>query len=139
MRKFRGALVAAATVGLTMSVGMGAASAQEADEDQVQVQVQVQDQDQVEPVPCAFESGVRVDSRPECRAQSFGFGSLGTESLANVLSSAINTGSVVLSIDVPDALSLNGALGSLGSQQGTPLFSAGDLVFGSLSGSLNGS
>ena len=135
MRKFRGALVAAATVGLTMSVGMGAASAQEADEDQVQVQ----DQDQVEPVPCAFESGDRVDSRPECRAQSFGFGSLGTESLANVLSSAINTGSVVLSIDVPDVLSLNGALGSLGSQQGTPLFSAGDLVFGSLSGSLNGS
>ena len=131
MRKFRGALVAAATVGLTMSVGMGAASAQEADEDQ--------GQGQVEPVPCAFESGDRVDSRPECRAQSFGFGSLGTESLANVLSSAINTGSVVLSIDVPDALSLNGALGSLGSQQGTPLFSAGDLVFGSLSGSLNGS
>lgn len=133
MRKFRGALVAAATVGLTMSVGMGAASAQEAGADQVQ------DQDQVEPVPCAFESGDRVDSRPECRAQSFGFGSLGTESLANVLSSAINTGSVVLSIDVPDVLSLNGALGSLGSQQGTPLFSAGDLVFGSLSGSLNGS
>ena len=131
MRKFRGALVAAATVGLTMSVGMGAASAQEADEDQ--------GQGQVEPVPCAFESGDRVDSRPECRAQSFGFGSLGTESLANVLSSAINTGSVVLSIDVPDVLSLNGALGSLGSQQGTPLFSAGDLVFGSLSGSLNGS
>lgn len=131
MRKFRGALVAAATVGLTMSVGMGAASAQEVDEDQ--------DQGQVEPVPCAFESGVRVDSRPECRAQSFGFGSLGTESLANVLSSAINTGSVVLSIDVPDVLSLNGALSSLGSQQGTPLFSAGDLVFGSLSGSLNGS
>lgn len=129
MRKFRGALVAAATVGLTMSVGMGAASAQEVDEDQ--------DQGQVEPVPCAFESGVRVDSRPECRAQSFG--SLGTESLANVLSSAINTGSVVLSIDVPDVLSLNGALSSLGSQQGTPLFSAGDLVFGSLSGSLNGS
>ena len=131
MRKFRGALVAAATVGLTMSVGMGAASAQEADEDQ--------GQGQVEPVPCAFESGDRVDSRPECRAQSFGFGSLGTESLANVLSSAINTVSVVLSIDVPDVLSLNGALGSLGSQQGTPLFSAGDLVFGSLSGSLNGS
>ena len=131
MRKFRGALVAAATVGLTMSVGMGAASAQEVDEGQ--------GQGQVEPVPCAFESGDRVDSRPECRAQSFGFGSLGTESLANVLSSAINTGSVVLSIDVPDVLSLNGALGSLGSQQGTPLFSAGDLVFGSLSGSLNGS
>ena len=131
MRKFRGALVAAATVGLTMSVGMGAASAQEVDEGQ--------GQGQVEPVPCAFESGDRVDSRPECRAQSFGFGSLGTESLANVLSSAINTVSVVLSIDVPDVLSLNGALGSLGSQQGTPLFSAGDLVFGSLSGSLNGS
>ncbi|ANI90990.1 hypothetical protein [Dietzia timorensis] len=128
MRKFRGALVAAATVGLAMSAGMGVASAEDAGQDEG-----------TQPVPCAFESGDKVDSRPECRAQVFGYGSFGTESLANVLSSAINTGSVVLSIDVPDVLSLNGVMHTLGSQQGGPLFSVGDIAFGSLSDSLNGS
>lgn len=128
MRKFRGALVAAVTVGLTLSAGMGVASAEEAGQ-----------HEGAQPVPCAFESGDKVDSRPECRAQVFGYGSFGTESLANVLSAAINTGSVALSIDIPDALSLNGVLYTLGSQQGGPLFSLGDIAFGSLSDSLNGS
>lgn len=127
MRKFRGALVAAATIGLTMSAGAGVAPAQESEQ-----------YEGAEPVPCAFESGDRVDSRPECRALVFGYGSFGTESLANVLSSAINTGSVALSIEIPDALSLNGALRTLGSQQGGPLFSVGDMAFGSLSDSLDG-
>lgn len=128
MRKFRGAFVAVATAGLALSTGVGVASAEENAQD-----------DGPEPVPCAFESGDRVDSRPECRAQVFGFGSFGTESLANVLSSGINTGSVLLSIDIPNVLSLSGPLGSVGSQQGTPLFSVGDTIFGSLSGSLEGS
>lgn len=128
MRKFRGAFVAVATAGIALSTGVGVASAEENTQD-----------DGTQPVPCAFESGDRVDSRPECRAQVFGFGSFGTESLANVLSAGINTGSVLLSIDVPNVLSLNGPLGSVGSQQGTPLFSVGDTIFGSLSGSLEGS
>lgn len=128
MRKFRGAFVAVAAAGIALSTGVGVASAEDNTQD-----------DGPEPVPCAFESGDRVDSRPECRAQVFGFGSFGTESLANVLSAGINTGSVLLSIDVPNVLSLNGPLGSVGSQQGTPLFSVGDTIFGSLSGSLEGS
>lgn len=128
MRKFRGALVAAATVGMAMSAGVGIASAEDTRQGKAE-----------EPVPCAFESGEKADSRPECRAQVFGYGSFGTESLANVLSSAINTGSVVMSIELPDLLSLNGVLGALGSQQGTPLFSVGEVAFGSLSSSLDGS
>lgn len=129
MRTFRGAFVAVATAGLALSTGVGVASAEEAEP---------QD-DGAQAVPCAFESGDRIDSRPECRAQVFGYGSFGTESLANVLSAAINTGSVALSIDVPNILSISGPVGSVGSQQGTPLFSVGETVFGSLSGSLNGS
>ena len=111
-----------------MSAGVGVASAEDSGQGKT-----------AEPVPCAFESGEKVDSRPECRAQVFGYGSFGTESLANVLSSAINTGSVVMSIELPDLLSLNGVFGALGSQQGTPLFSVGEVAFGSLSSSLDGS
>ncbi|MFN3601613.1 MAG: hypothetical protein ACK4UY_09520 [Dietzia sp.] len=65
---------------------------------------------------------------------SLGYGSFGTGSLMDLLTTIINTGSVVLSVDVPNSTGLY-APGSLGSYG--PEASIGELSVGSI-GSLAG-
>ncbi|MET3860859.1 hypothetical protein ABIE38_001781 [Dietzia sp. 2505] len=60
---------------------------------------------------------------------SLGYGSLGTGSLMNLLTTLINTGSVVLSVDVPNSTG-SYAPGSLGSYG--PEASIGELSVGSV-------
>ena len=57
---------------------------------------------------------VRVDPLLAGQLGSLGYGSLGTGSLLDLLTGAINTGSVVLSVDVPNSTG-SYAPGSLGS------------------------
>ena len=68
-------------------------------------------------------------------AGSFGYGSLGTGSLADLLTGIINTGSVVLSVDVPNSTG-SYAPGSTGSYG--PEAAIGQILTGSL-GAVGGS
>lgn len=70
---------------------------------------------------------------------SLGYGSLGTGSLLDLLTGAINTGSVVLSVDVPNSTGsyAPGSLGSYGPEASVAELSVGWL--GSLSAYTGGS
>lgn len=77
-------------------------------------------------------------STPEGRAMTFGFGSLGTESLATTLSTVLNEAWLLGSLTVPNATGLNAVPGSTGSYDTTPWFGSGQALFGSAAGSLQG-
>lgn len=123
----RTALVSALAAA-TLVAGAGAAHAEDVD-----------DGPEIDPdaKPCiyikTFTGGVRsmclFPSAAEGGGSSLGYGSFGTGSLADLLTGVVNTGSVVLSVDVPNSTGsyVPGSLGSYG-----PEASIGQILTGSI-------
>ena len=132
MRKTVFATAASALAALTMVVGAGAAQAEEVDNNFVP------DPDAVVCVPIETFTGTRIMCLTPAVAGAvgnLGYGSFGTGSLADLITQVINTGSVVLSVDVPNSTG-SYAPGSVGSYG--PEASVGQVAVGSI-GSVGGS
>ena len=129
----RTALVSALAAA-TLVVGAGAASAEdvgdgpEVDPD-AEVCIWIKDFADRDRIACLFPSGNGGGG------SDLGYGSFGTGSLADLLSGVINTGSVVLSVGVPNSTG-SYAPGSTGSYG--PEASIGQLLTGSI-GAVGGS
>ncbi|AWH91073.1 hypothetical protein [Dietzia lutea] len=109
MRATTLATTVSALAAAALLTGAGAASAQETEDSEG---------------PGTIRSGLLSPAVSEAIG-SIGYGSLGTGSLMDLLSGLINTGSVVLSVDVPNSTG-SYAPGSLGSYG--PEASIGELV-----------
>lgn len=111
MRKSALTTAASALAALSMVLGAGAAQAQDTEDDPVI------DPDAVVCITIETYTGTRdmcLTPRMADVVGSLGYGSLGTGSLADLLTRVINTASVVASVDVPNSTG-SYAPGSLGS------------------------
>ena len=114
-----------------MLAGVGVDQAEEADDF-------VPDPDAVVCIPVQTYAGTRIMCLTPAVAGAvgdLGYGSFGTGSLADLITQVINTGSVVLSVDVPNSTG-SYAPGSVGSYG--PEASVGQVAVGSI-GSVGGS
>lgn len=112
-----------AGIGIALGAGAGVASAQEKGD-----------------VPTRIIGGETAAGLGDSlgRATTFGYGSLGTEPIALVLSTAMNEAWKLGSLTIPNATGLNAVPGSTGSYETTPFFGSGQALFGSAAGSLQG-